>query len=111
MSAFALARADHLFHGRGNLSGKSMLLDFVPVSRLDGASAACKRGFADASGTVAALLVRGRIFLFEYLLSPEIWKFRVTMISQEKCLAAVADKHQGVIGYFQHFLRSSKLRY
>jgi hypothetical protein len=97
-----LVGTNHLFDHCCDSTSEPVLLDLVPVGRLNSSPAACKRDFAQASRTIASLLVRSRIFVFKHLFGLEVGKFGVAMIPQDKCPAAVADQHQGVIGYFQH---------
>ena len=103
-----LARSDHLFHGRCDLSREPMLLDVMPIGRLDSASATCKGSLADPSWPIAALLVGGRIFLLKHLLSPEIWKFRVAIISQEQAFRPSPTNTKALWGIFNMFVRSSE---
>ena len=49
-----------------------MLLEFVPIGWLHRASAACPRSFADVAWPLSALLMAGRIFVYEDPLSPQI---------------------------------------
>ena len=95
-----LAGPDHLFHGRGDLSRKVMLFDIMPIGRFSSASAAWQRGLAHPSWPVAALIVSRRIYVLEDLLDPEIWRYRVAIISQEQGLSTVADKHQRIMRNF-----------
>jgi len=75
---------DHLLYRSGDPSRKSMLFDLVPIGGLDRASSACCRGLGDAPRSIDTLLMAGRIFILKDLLSPEIRKFLVTLISQEQ---------------------------
>jgi len=97
-----LAGPDHFFHGRGDLSRKVMLFDIMPIGWFDSASAAWQCGLAHASWPVAALIVSRRICVLKNLLDPEIWRYRVAIISQEQGLSTVADKHQGIMRNLQH---------
>ena len=67
-----LARPDHLLHGRCNRSREAMLLKIVPIGGLDSAFAAGHCALAHPSRTIAALLVRRRVFVFKYLFDPQI---------------------------------------
>src|ERR1700682_2856697 len=97
-----LVRPDHLFHRRCDLLREAVLFDVMPIGWFESAPTACDGSFAHPSRPVAALLVGRRILLLKHPVSPEIRKFRVAIVSQEQGLSAVADKHQGIVGNFQH---------
>src|ERR1017187_2065262 len=67
-----LAVADQPFERGGDIAGELVLLEIVPVGALDAAAAAAAGARIGAARSVGALVVRGRIYIFEYPLDPEI---------------------------------------
>jgi hypothetical protein len=50
---------------------------------------------------LGALFVAGWILFLKSLLSLEIWRFLIAIISQEQGLLPIADKHEGIVGYLE----------
>ena len=65
-----------------------MLLDMVPVDRLDGTALAGDERLAYMAGSFAALLMGERIFILEDVLGLQAGIFLVALIAQEQRLAA-----------------------
>src|ERR1019366_7427680 len=95
---FHLARPDHLLHGGSDLSCEAMLLDVMPIGWLDGTPL---RSLANVPRPLGTLLVAGWIFLLNNLLSLEVRKFLVAIISQEQGFSTVADKHVSIMRNFE----------
>jgi len=74
-----------------------MLLKLVPVGISDSATQVRAGALECTAGTVAALLVRGRIVVDEDAFGLKIRKLLVAGVEQEQRLAAVADKHESLM--------------
>src|SRR6516225_3323652 len=75
-----------------------MLLKLVPVGISDSATQVRAGALESTAGTVAALLVRGRIVVDEDAFCLKIRKLLVACIVQEQRFAAVAHEHECVMG-------------
>ena len=63
--------------------GKTMLLQFVPISFFHAAVAVCGGALKSTPRTVGALIVRGRVLFGKYTFDGQIWKFCIACIAQE----------------------------
>src|SRR5271157_2057802 len=74
-----------------------MLLDVVPVGRLDGAPPYALGAGEASAGPIGTLFVRRRVLIDERLLGDEIGESLVAGVPQDEGLATVADKDQCVM--------------
>ena len=81
--AFTPSVRTSLLHGRCNMFGKTVLLQFVPISFFHAAAAVGAGALEAAPRTVGALLVSGWILFGKHSLNGQIWKFRIACITQE----------------------------
>ena len=76
---------------------KTVLLQVMPIGRLDRAAPGADAGIA-AARLVGALLAGRRIVVDEDTLGLEVGILLVARIAQEQRLAAVADENDGIVG-------------
>jgi len=100
-----VSRPHYLLHYRSDSLRKPLLLNVMPIDRLDCTPPTRVQRFADASRPFATLLVCQRVVVLEHALGLEIWKFLVTLIAQEQRFASVAYKNECIVRDFQfaHF--------
>src|SRR5579864_7711184 len=96
-----LSCPDNLLHRRRDPFGEPLLLDVMPVDRLDGASLTRVKAFANPPRPLATLLVSRWIFVLEQPLGLEVRKFLITLIPEKQRFATVADKYECIMWDFQ----------
>src|SRR5271166_5568137 len=91
------ALSHHILQSGGHPLSKTILLDFMPVRRLDSAVADCVGAREGATGAIGSLFVGWGIVIDENALGQQIGKLFVAFVAQKKRLAAVADENESVM--------------
>jgi len=84
-------------HGGGDALGKPLLLELVPVGRVEAAALIGVGSLEAASRPIGALLAAGRVLIDEDPFGGQIEELLVARVAQKQRLATVADENQGVM--------------